>query len=113
MTKASLAQLSPPRGEDIMSQLKQAGVGIVVSVPILLRAMGSCGPYQHPDFRLIRVCKEDKGYPSAPPLHSNTRAVLLMQQTGLAGTTERDQGYCHGLSSTGLHDSRFARQSCD
>ena len=45
MTKASLAQLSPPRGEDIMSQPKQAGVGTLYQ-PRYCMSMGSCGSYQ-------------------------------------------------------------------
>lgn len=85
MTTASSAPLSPPRGEDIISQLKQAGVGIIVSVPDIVTSDGLLWPIStDPDFRLIRVCKEDEGVSICAALsYSNTRAVLLMQQTGL------------------------------
>ena len=37
-----------------------------------------------PDFRLIRVCKEDEGISICAALsYTDTRAVMLMQQTGL------------------------------
>jgi sulfopyruvate decarboxylase subunit alpha len=77
--------LSPPNGEDIIAQLKKAGVGIIISVPDIVTSDGLLWPIsKDPDFQLIRVCKEDEGVSICAALsYSNTRAVLLMQQTGL------------------------------
>ena len=79
------ADLSPPNGEAIIAQLKQAGVGIIVSVPDIVTSDGLLWPIsKDPDFQLIRVCKEDEGVSICAALsYSNTRALLLMQQTGL------------------------------
>ena len=85
MTLPSSSPMSPPRGENIITQLKQAGVSIIVSVPDIVTSDGLLWPIsKDPDFRLIRVCKEDEGVSICAALsYSNTRAVLLMQQTGL------------------------------
>ena len=56
------ADLSPPNGEAIIAQLKQAGVGVIVSVPDIVTSDGLLWPIsKDPDFQLIRVCKEDEG----------------------------------------------------
>jgi sulfopyruvate decarboxylase subunit alpha len=85
MTLPSSPPMSPPRGENIITQLKQAGVSIIVSVPDIVTSDGLLWPIsKDPDFRLVRVCKEDEGVSICAALsYSNTRAVLLMQQTGL------------------------------
>ena len=79
------ADLSPPNGEAIIAQLKQAGVGVIVSVPDIVTSDGLLWPIsKDPDFQLIRVCKEDEGVSICAALsYTNTRALLLMQQTGL------------------------------
>jgi sulfopyruvate decarboxylase subunit beta len=79
------ADLSPPNGEAIIAQLKQAGVGVIVSVPDIVTSDGLLWPISRdPDFQLIRVCKEDEGVSICAALaYSDTRALLLMQQTGL------------------------------
>jgi sulfopyruvate decarboxylase subunit alpha len=76
---------SPPDGEAIIAQLKEAGVGVIVSVPDIVTSDGLLWPIsKDPDFQLIRVCKEDEGVSICAALsYSDTRAVLLMQQTGL------------------------------
>ena len=78
------ADLSPPNGEAIITQLKQAGVGVIVSVPDIVTSDGLLWPIsKDPDFQLIRVCKEDEGVSICAALsYSDTRALLLMQQTG-------------------------------
>ena len=86
MTASSPAnKLAPPSGEDIIAQLKKARVGIIVSVPDIVTSDGLLWPIsKDPDFQLIRVCKEDEGVSICAALsYSNTRALLLMQQTGL------------------------------
>ena len=79
------ADLSPPHGEAIIAQLKQAGVGVIVSVPDIVTSDGLLWPIsKDPDFQLIRVCKEDEGVSICAALsYTDTRALLLMQQTGL------------------------------
>jgi sulfopyruvate decarboxylase subunit beta len=81
----SAGKLSPPNGDDIIAQLKKANVGIIVSVPDIVTSDGLLWPIsKDPDFQLIRVCKEDEGVSICAALsYNNTRAILLMQQTGL------------------------------
>ena len=76
---------APPNGEAIIAQLKEAGVGVIVSVPDIVTSDGLLWPIsKDPDFQLIRVCKEDEGVSICAALsYSSTRALLLMQQTGL------------------------------
>ena len=107
------ADLSPPNGEAIIAQLKQAGVGVIVSVPDIVTSDGLLWPIsKDPDFQLIRVCKEDEGVSICAALsYSDTRALLLMQQTGLMDSLKRDPRYRHGLPSTGVHDGRLAGKS--
>jgi len=83
LTAAS--HLSPPNGKTIITQLKMAGVRVVVSVPDIVTSDALLWPIsKDPDFQLIRVCKEDEGISICAALsYSNKRALLLMQQTGL------------------------------
>jgi len=83
LTAAS--HLSPPNGKTIITQLKMAGVRIVVSVPDIVTSDALLWPIsKDQDFQLIRVCKEDEGISICSALsYSNKRALLLMQQTGL------------------------------
>ena len=76
---------APPNGAAIIAQLKEAGVGVIVSVPDIVTSDGLLWPIsKDPDFQLIRVCKEDEGVSICAALsYSNMRALLLMQQTGL------------------------------
>ena len=80
-----LCHSPPPDGEAIISQLKVAGVGVIVSVPDIVTSDGLLWPIsKDPDFQLIRVCKEDEGVSICAALsYTDTRALLLMQQTGL------------------------------
>ena len=79
------SHLSPPNGETIITQLKMAGVGVIVSVPDIVTSDALLWPIsKDPDFQLIRVCKEDEGISICAALsYSNKRELLLMQQTGL------------------------------
>ena len=72
-------------GKAIITQLKDAGVGVIVSVPDIVTSDGLLWPIsKDPDFQLIRVCKEDEGVSICAALsYNDTRALLLMQQTGL------------------------------
>jgi len=83
LTPAS--RLLPPTGKTIITQLKMAGVRVVVSVPDIVTSDALLWPIsKDSDFQLIRVCKEDEGISICAALsYSNKRALLLMQQTGL------------------------------
>ena len=74
-----------PSGAAIIDAVKQAGVEFVVSVPDIVTSDGLLWPItRDPDFRLVRVCKEDEGVSICGAMSYNgTRALLLMQQTGL------------------------------
>lgn len=74
-----------PRGSEIIAALKQAGVFHVCALPDITTSAGLLWPLsQDPELRLIRLSKEDEGVSICAALgYCETRAVLLMQQTGL------------------------------
>ncbi len=74
-----------PLGAEIIDALKAAGVGHVAALPDIVTSTGILWPLsEDPDIRLIRLCKEDEGVSICAGLsYCDTRAVLLMQQTGL------------------------------
>lgn len=74
-----------PSGRAILRQIKQAGIRYIVSVPDIVTSDGLLWPIaRDPDFELIRVCKEDEGVSICAAMsYTDTRALLLMQQTGL------------------------------
>ena len=69
----------------MIAALKQAGIEFVVALPDIVTSDGLLWPIAaDPQLRLIRVCKEDEGVSICAAMsYSNTRALLLMQQTGL------------------------------
>jgi len=79
------AKLQYPSGSAIIAAIKQAGVEFVVSVPDIVTSDGLLWPIStDPELRLVRVCKEDEGVSICGAMSYNkTRALLLMQQTGL------------------------------
>ena len=74
-----------PSGARIISLIKRAGVREIVTVPDIVTSNGLLWPIsEDPDFRLTRICKEDEGVSICAAMSYNgTRAVLMMQQTGL------------------------------
>ena len=74
-----------PSGRSIISEIKRAGVRFVVALPDIVTSEGLLWPIScDRDIRLIRICKEDEGVSICAAMSYNgTRAVLLMQQTGL------------------------------
>ena len=82
---APLNEVGPELGSAIVAALKRAGVGFVLSVPDIVTSAHVLWPIaEDPDFRLIRVCKEDEAFGIAAGLSfCDRRAVLLIQQTGL------------------------------
>jgi sulfopyruvate decarboxylase subunit beta len=79
------SELQYPSGSDIISAIKAAGVEFVVSVPDIVTSDGLLWPLStDPELKLVRVCKEDEGVSICGAMsYNNTRALLLMQQTGL------------------------------
>lgn len=77
--------IAPPRGAAIIAALKAARIGHVVAVPDIVTSDGLLWPItRDPDFRLVRICKEDEGVSICAAMsYSGVRALLLMQQTGL------------------------------
>ncbi len=74
-----------PSGEQIIHQLRKARVQFIASLPDIVTSSGLLWPIsRHKDLKLVRVCKEDEGVSICAAMSYNgTRAVLLMQQTGL------------------------------
>jgi sulfopyruvate decarboxylase subunit alpha len=72
------------RGSVIIDEIKKAGVQYVLSVPDLHTSAGLLRPIaQDPDFRHIRVCKEDECFGNAAGLtYGPRRSIILMQYTG-------------------------------
>lgn len=78
-------QVAHPSGAAIIAAIKAAGVGEIVALPDIVTSDGLLWPISRdPDFRLTRICKEDEGVSICGAMSYNgTRAVLMMQQTGL------------------------------
>lgn len=72
-------------GSLIIDALRSASVQFVLSVPDIVTSDGLLWPLaEGEDPRLIRVCKEDEGLSMCAAMsYNSTRAVMLMQQTGL------------------------------
>ena len=72
-------------GSGIIAELKKARVRVVAALPDIVTSDGLLWPLSRdPDFQLIRVCKEDEGVSICAALsYTGTRALVLMQQTGL------------------------------
>ena len=80
-----LASVQHPSGAAILQAIKQAGVEFIISVPDIVTSDGLLWPIaKGEEFNLVRVCKEDEGVSICGAMsYNNTRALLLMQQTGL------------------------------
>lgn len=81
-------------GRNILNQMKSSGVEFVISVPDITTAAGLLAPLEKETTpRLIRICKEDEGVGICAGLaHTNKRAVLLIQQTGLLDSINAIRG---------------------
>jgi len=79
------ATLEYPSGKEIIAALKRAAIEYVVAVPDIVTSDGLLWPISRdPDLKLVRICKEDEGVSICAAMSYNgTRALLLMQQTGL------------------------------
>jgi len=74
-----------PSGKAIIAALKRAAIEYVVALPDIVTSDGLLWPISRdPDLKLVRICKEDEGVSICAAMSYNgTRALLLMQQTGL------------------------------
>ena len=74
-----------PSGAAIIGAIKAAGIREVIALPDIVTSDGLLWPISRdPEFRLTRVCKEDEGVSICAAMSYNgTRALLMMQQTGL------------------------------
>ena len=84
-TGATAPTVARPAGAEIIAGIKAAGVREVVALPDIVTSDGLLWPISRdPDLRLTRICKEDEGVSICAAMSYNgTRAVLIMQQTGL------------------------------
>lgn len=82
---AAPVSVAHPQGADIIAQIKHAGIREIAAVPDIVTSDGLLWPIsQDPTFRLTRLCKEDEGVSICAAMSYNgTKALLLMQQTGL------------------------------
>lgn len=78
-------QVTRPSGQMIIRAIKNAGIKFVAAVPDIVTSQGLLWPlYKDEQIKLIKVCREDEGVSICAAMsYSNTRALLLMQQTGL------------------------------
>lgn len=74
-----------PDGARMIAAIKRAGIHEIIAVPDIVTSEGLLWPISRdPDLRLTRVCKEDEGVSICAAMSYNgTRALLMMQQTGL------------------------------
>lgn len=74
-----------PSGARIIAAIKSARVREIVALPDIVTSDGLLWPISRDSgFRLTRICKEDEGVSICAVMSYNgTRALLMMQQTGL------------------------------
>lgn len=74
-----------PDGARMIAAIKAARVREIIALPDIVTSDGLLWPIaRDPDFRLTRICKEDEGVSICAAMSYNgTRAILMMQQTGL------------------------------
>ena len=71
-------------GKRIIDALKTSGIRYILSVPDIVTSDGLLWPVSRdPDFRLVRVCKEDEAVSIAAGLSfGGVRSLVLIQNTG-------------------------------
>jgi sulfopyruvate decarboxylase TPP-binding subunit len=81
-------------GERIISAIKAGGIEFILSVPDIVTSGGLLRPIaRDPQFRLIRVCKEDECIGIASGLHyCGKRALSLIQHTGFLDSINAIRG---------------------
>ena len=79
------ARVKHPSGRAIVDSLKRAGIQFVVALPDIVTSEGLLWPISNDkQLRLVRICREEEGVSICAAMsYNDTRAILLMQQTGL------------------------------
>jgi sulfopyruvate decarboxylase subunit alpha len=108
-------------GGAIMAAIKASGVQFILSVPDIVTSAGLLRPIaRDPDFRLVRVCKEDECVGIASGLsYYDQRALILIQYTGFldsinairAVAVEYRQPICMMIGLLGHEPERAPTQS--
>jgi sulfopyruvate decarboxylase subunit alpha len=82
------------KGSGIVAAIKESGVEFILSVPDIVTSGGLLRPIaRDPQFRLIRVCKEDECIGIACGLHyCGKRALSLIQHTGFLDSINAIRG---------------------
>src|SRR5271166_3062861 len=82
------------KGSGIIAAIKESGVEFILSVPDIVTSGGLLRPIaRDPQFRLIRVCKEDECIGIASGLsYCNKRALSLIQHTGFLDSINAIRG---------------------
>jgi sulfopyruvate decarboxylase subunit alpha len=82
------------KGAGIIAAIKESGVEFILSVPDIVTSGGLLRPIaRDPQFRLIRVCKEDECIGIASGLHyCDKRALSLIQHTGFLDSINAIRG---------------------
>jgi sulfopyruvate decarboxylase subunit alpha len=82
------------KAEDIIKQIKKAGIHFVVALPdrvtshYLLKTI-----MRDPDFKVVQVCKEDEGISICSGLFAaGHRSLMMMQYTGLLDSVNSLRG---------------------
>ena len=82
------------KGSGIIAAIKASGVEFILSVPDIVTSGALLRPIaRDPQFRLIRVCKEDECIGIASGLHyCDKRALCLIQHTGFLDSINAIRG---------------------
>jgi len=82
------------KADDIMREIKQAGIRFVVALPDRTTSERLLKPIlRDPDFKVVQVCKEDEGVSICSGLYcTGQRALLLIQYTGLLDSINAVRG---------------------
>ena len=82
------------KGSGIIAAIKESGVEFILSVPDIVTSGGLLRPIaRDPQFRLVRVCKEDECIGIASGLHyCGKRALSLIQHTGFLNSINAIRG---------------------
>jgi sulfopyruvate decarboxylase subunit alpha len=82
------------KGSGIIAAIKESGVEFILSVPDIVTSGGLLRPIaRDPQFRLIRVCKEDECIGIASGLHyCDKRALSIIQHTGFLDSINAIRG---------------------
>ena len=84
----------PLKADDIVREVKRAGIRFVVALPDRVTSEHLLKPMlRDPELRVVQVCKEDEGISICSGLYcAGHRALLLIQYTGLLDSLNAMRG---------------------